>query len=98
MLGEQRDDPVVDPPALPELHGHAYVARNERKKVREGGQLGRSEVGSELHQNGAQLRAELARAIEEQRGEVRGVPQPVFVRDLLRQLEREREIGWRSIG
>src|SRR4029450_5666765 len=54
--------------------------------------LGRRELWTELHQNRPELRAQLPRAIEEQRRKICRVTQPVLVRDLLWELEGERKV------
>ena len=97
VLGEQREHAVVNPAALPELDRESDVARQLRKKLRDGRKLRRREVGTELNENRAELVAELARAVEELRGEIVDVAQAPLVGDLLRHLEREDEIVRRSL-
>ena len=64
MFGEQCEHAVVDPAPLPELDCESEVARQLGEELRDGGQLVRREVGTELDQNRPELAAELARAID----------------------------------
>jgi hypothetical protein len=48
VRGQEREDSLVNPPALSELHGHLKVGRNEREEVGQRGELVGAEVGAEL--------------------------------------------------
>src|SRR6202022_1475490 len=97
MLGEEREDAVVDPPAVTKLDGEFDVAGKNRQKVRQRRQLHRAEVRTKLDEDRTELLPQLSGAVEELLRDIGAVAQSSLVRDLLRQLERKSEAGWSSV-
>src|SRR5258705_9537423 len=97
MLREQREHAVGDPAAMAELDAEADVARQGGQQLRQRRQLDRSEVRSELDEDGTELLTQLTSAVVEQVRDVVGVAESPLVGDLLRQLEREGEAVRRTI-
>ena len=93
VFGEQREQSLVNPATLPKLDGEPDVAGQRREKGGHGRQLRRAEFGSELDEHWSQFRSQLPGHGEEALGQIGAAPQPMLVRDLLRQLERELEIS-----
>ena len=91
-VAKQRDHAFGDPPAMPELDGESQVGRNLSHEIDERWKLVRLEVGPELHENRTELVLQLSRALIEHFADSEGITQPLLVRYLLRQLQREDEI------
>ena len=77
---------------MPEFDGEANVVRQERQECLQRLPLNRRKIRPALHQDGTKPRAQLACAIHKQLERRRGVDEPSFVCDLLRQLEGEDEV------
>jgi len=86
VLLEKRQHSVADPAAVSELDRDTEILRNAPDEIDQGRQLPRLKVGSHLYEDGPELAAELAHALEENLGGAGDVAQPLLVRDLLRKL------------
>src|SRR6266852_3935171 len=94
VLAEEIVGLVVEPALVTELEGRLEARRERAEKVGEA--LGvEAEVGRELEEEGAELRAEPRRRAAERGGDLVGIAQAEHVRDALRGLQREAEAGRR---
>src|SRR5439155_1002404 len=95
MLAEEIVGLVVEPALVPELEGGFEAARQARQEVAEARGV-EAEVGRELEEERAQLRAEPRGGATERRRDLARVAQAQPVGDALRGLQGEAEAGRRE--
>src|SRR5207247_10023677 len=94
MLAEEVVGRVVEPALVPELEGGLEAGRQARQELGEARGV-EAEVGRELEEEGAELRAEPCGGAAERRRDLAGVAQAEHVGDALRGLPRGAEAGRR---
>jgi len=94
VLAEEIVGLVVEPALVPELEGGLEAARQARQEVAEAPGV-EAEVGRELEEERAQLRAEPRGGATERRRDLAGIAQAQHVGDALRGLQGEAEAGRR---
>src|SRR6185295_17887771 len=92
---------LFEPGDAAKLYAEAYVARQAREKLAQSSSRLRRqlELRRHLYEHTGELLAERARAIRELFEQLSAsAPQAALVGNLLRQLQRESEIGRRALG